>query len=61
LKQGSVLSDGLFDEHNEETEQRSAIRMITLFRPHGWYNHTKEKLEEVVLHWQILQGCHTLA
>ncbi len=41
--------DEIFDQHEEDAEQRSAIRMITLFRPDGWYKHTKDKLEGVIL------------
>ena len=41
--------DDAFDEHEEDAEQRSAIRMITLFRPAGWYKHTKHQIEEIIL------------
>ena len=39
----------IFDKHEEDAEQQSAMRMITLFRPVGWYKHTKDKLERIIL------------
>jgi hypothetical protein len=41
--------DDYFDEYEKNSEKRSAIRMITLFRPEGWYKHTKDKVEHVIL------------
>jgi hypothetical protein len=38
-----------FDEYERDAEQRSAIRMITLFRPRGWFENTRGKVEHVIL------------
>jgi hypothetical protein len=38
-----------FDQYYKLAEYRTAIHMITLFRPDGWYDHTKDTLGGIIL------------
>jgi hypothetical protein len=50
IQQASPKPDFRSEKYDSKQEQqvKSALRLITLFRPNGWYEQTKDKMEEIV-------------
>jgi hypothetical protein len=47
-KDPSKIQQAKYYNVSRTQQTKSAVRLITLFRPDGWYEHTKDKMEEIV-------------